>query len=565
MKLLQNLKLLTKLAIPSTALIAVSIGMVTLARSSLNNLDANTKYIVDFTAQRAVFAMQLAVAVDEATIREKNLIIESDSPDRHVLRDQHAEAEHAAQKAVEGLISLSDTPERRAINETLKELTERFFSASRAVVGLVIQGDAVAAATLSNGDGRTARKALVEATNQRVNANVSALKDEKRRASEVAAAATQTLTIVALFGLLVAFCLLGAIVVFGITRPLGNLVAALQRMAKGEVDAEIPEAVRSDEIGAVGRAVQDIRDMVAHKADEQAEIQHIADEAAAFERKRTLVELADGFAAAVGGIIGMVSSSATELQATAQTLTATATETASQSTTVATAAEEAASNVNTVAAAAEELGSSVVEIGRQVSGSAELALRAVHEADETGALVQELSAAVSRIGDVVGLIANIAGQTNLLALNATIEAARAGAAGKGFAVVASEVKALAEQTAKATGEISGQIAQIQASTGQAVTSIGGITGRIREISDVAASIAAAVEQQGAATQEIVRNVSQAAMGTGEVTGNIAGVAGAAEETGAAASQVLGAASELSRQSEYLSAEVGRFLATVRAA
>ncbi len=166
---------------------------------------------------------------------------------------------------------------------------------------------------------------------------------------------------------------------------------------------------------------------------------------------------------------------------------------------------------------------------------------------------------------MVGLISNIAGQTNLLALNATIEAARAGAAGKGFAVVASEVKALAEQTARATHEISGQIAQIQASTGQAVTSIAGITGRIREISGVATSIAAAVEQQGAATQEIVRNVAQASTGTSEVTGNMAGVAQASEETGAAAGQVLDAASELSRQSEHLGAEVGRFLATVRAA
>ena len=179
--------------------------------------------------------------------------------------------------------------------------------------------------------------------------------------------------------------------------------------------------------------------------------------------------------------------------------------------------------------------------------------------------LRALTEATARIGDVVGLISSIAAQTNLLALNATIEAARAGAAGRGFAVVAAEVKELAGQTARATEEITGQIAAIQASTGQAAGAIGQITARIAQISEVATSIAAAGEEQGAATQEIVRNVSQAAQGTGEVTGNIAGVAGAAEETGAAASQVLGAASELSRQSEHLSAEVARFLDTVRAA
>jgi methyl-accepting chemotaxis protein len=351
---------------------------------------------------------------------------------------------------------------------------------------------------------------------------------------------------------------------FGIARPVERMTSAMGLLASGDAITAVPGVGRQDEIGAMASAVQVFKDNLIRTRRLEEETA-LARASAEEQRKAGMRQMADSFEAAVGGIVGMVSSSATELQATAQQMTATATQTASQSTSVAAAAEEAASNVNTVAAAAEELGSSVQEIGRQVAGSAHLARTAVDEASQTAALVQELNGAVSRIGDVVTLISTIAGQTNLLALNATIEAARAGAAGKGFAVVASEVKALAEQTAKATSEISGQIARIQGSTGQAVTAIGSISTRIQEISSVATSIAAAVEQQGAATQEIVRNVAQAACGTGEVTSNIAGVAGAAEETGAAASQVLGAASELSRQSEQLASEMSRFLATVRAA
>ncbi|AWN49988.1 methyl-accepting chemotaxis protein [Methylobacterium terrae] len=369
-------------------------------------------------------------------------------------------------------------------------------------------------------------------------------------------------------GLGLAMALAGAAILWLSLRravaPLRKLDHAMRRLAAGDVATAIPGAERRDEIGAMAAAVQVFKDgLIRARTLEEETV--LARASAEEQRRAGMRRMADAFEQAVGGIVGRVSASATELQATAQAMTATATQTAAQSTAVAAAAEEASSNVGTVAAAAEELGASVQEIGRQVDGSARLAQAAVAEAGQTAHQVRALTEATARIGDVVGLISSIAAQTNLLALNATIEAARAGAAGRGFAVVAAEVKELAGQTARATEEITSQIAAIQASTGQAAGAIGTITARIEEISGVATSIAAAVEEQGAATQEIVRNVSQAASGTGEVTGNIAGVAAAAEETGAAASEVLASASELSRQSEHLSAEVARFLGTVRAA
>ena len=350
-----------------------------------------------------------------------------------------------------------------------------------------------------------------------------------------------------------------------ISRPVIGLCAGMRELAEGNFQVVLPGLGRGDEVGDMAQAVETFKVKAEQKARDEAEAKMKQDQVAAQQRKADMIKLADDFEGAVGEIIETVSSASTELEASAGTLTSTAERSQELTIMVAAASEEASTNVQSVASATEELSSSVNEISRQVQESARMANEAVDQARTTNDRVGELSKAAARIGDVVELINTIAGQTNLLALNATIEAARAGEAGRGFAVVASEVKALAEQTAKATGEIGQQIAGIQAATQESVGAIQQISGTIERLSEISSTIAAAVEEQGAATQEISRNVQQAAQGTQQVSANITDVQRGASETGSASSQVLSAAQSLSGNSNRLKLEVGKFLNTVRAA
>jgi methyl-accepting chemotaxis protein len=382
-------------------------------------------------------------------------------------------------------------------------------------------------------------------------------------ASSISSAVTTEQTVAGLavlLGLAIAF-----LIARGIIRPLSGLTAAMKELAGGYFSVILPGLDRKDEIGDMAQAVETFKVKAEEKARDEAESKIKQDEVLARQRKAEMAKMADDFESAVGRIVETVSSASRELEVSAGTLTSTAARSQELSTTVAAASEEASTNVQSVASATEELSSSVNEISRQVQESARMANDAVGQARGTTERVSELSKAASRIGDVVELINTIAGQTNLLALNATIEAARAGEAGRGFAVVASEVKALAEQTAKATGEIGQQISGIQAATQESVSAIKEISGTIERLSEISSTIAAAVEEQGAATQEISRNVQQAAQGTQQVSSNITDVQRGASETGSASSQVLSAAQTLSADSGRLKSEVSKFLGSVRSA
>jgi methyl-accepting chemotaxis protein len=348
-----------------------------------------------------------------------------------------------------------------------------------------------------------------------------------------------------------------------IAVPVTGMTDAMTKLAEGDQSIAVPLLDSKDEIGSMARAVEIFKQGIVEAA------RLAAAQRAEQTRKEQRQSVVDGaiteFDAQVGRSLEAFAAAAGSMRGTAQSMSATASEASQLASTVASASAQALTNVQTVAAASEEMAASIAEISRQVTQSTDVAAKAVEEAARTNETVQGLAEAAQRIGEVVKLIQDIAAQTNLLALNATIEAARAGEAGKGFAVVASEVKALANQTGKATEEIASQISQIQAATGSAVTAIQGIYSTIGQISEIATTIAAAIEEQGAATGEITRNAQQTARGTEEVSRTIGGVSDAASKTGSAASEVLASSGELGRQAELLRGEVDTFLTKIRAA
>jgi methyl-accepting chemotaxis protein len=563
--MLASFSIRTKITVVVAFLLVAMTGMGLLAVRNMRSINAST---VDITTNWLP-SVRILGDLRAGLITYRNVVRE------HMLAET-AEEKQAMEKTLDTVIEsnlkirqsyepLITTAEERAIYNEWVQLSDSYekgvrevLALSRTSVGKIPHDAHELNAKTVNLIGLKADAVLKKDIDLNNTGADVAAKDAGNNYSSAFAVLAAILGIAIIVGIAV-----GIYLVRDVSRGIASIVAPMQALGNGDLTAQVPHQGETTEIGAMADTLQVFKQaLIAKKAADEAAA---LDADAKIERGRRVDGITRDFESLIGGIVETVSSASTQLEASASTLTATAERAQQLTTMVAAASEEASTNVQSVASATEEMSSSVNEISRQVQDSARMAGEAVEQARKTNDRVGELSKAAARIGDVVELINTIAGQTNLLALNATIEAARAGEAGRGFAVVASEVKALAEQTAKATGEIGQQISGIQAATQESVHAIKEISGTIEKLSEISSTIAAAVEEQGAATHEISRNVQQAAQGTQQVSSNITDVQRGASETGSASSQVLSAAKSLSNDSNRLKLEVGKFLSSVRAA
>ncbi|WP_207456138.1 methyl-accepting chemotaxis protein [Azospirillum sp. SYSU D00513] len=563
-RLLSNLPLLGKLALPLAVMLAVVTAIAWQGISGITQLNDAANDGLGRVARRQVVALTIMARANDATVAEKNIIIETDLAIMQASAKDYDAAIREARSLADELVSLSHDPARRAINEGLRDALAAFDEAARRSIDLGLRNKNEDASAVSRSVVRPARQRVIELAADVGAFAAARMERTVTETDELADAVHRNLLAVSVVGVAGGLLLLGWIVLGFVVGPLRRMAAAMATIAQGDLTLTVEGVERRDEVGSLARSLQVFKDNGLEMRRMQAEQEELKARSER-ERRQAMLKLADAFEMSVKGVVETVASAASQMQGAATAMSGTAEEASRQAMAVASASDQASSNVQTVATATEELSASIQEIGRQVANSTEIAGRAVSETQRTGETIKGLVEAVRQIGDVVGLINSIASQTNLLALNATIEAARAGDAGKGFAVVATEVKSLAGQTAKATEEIQAKVQEIQQATGGAQAAVEGIEETIARMNEIAGAIAAAVEQQGAATRDISSNVQQAARGTQEVSNNIAGVNQAAAETGSAASQVLGAAGGLSREAGVLRQEVEHFIATVRAA
>jgi len=560
----RNIAIIAKIAVPATIVAVVSIGIVLYASLAVTQLSDTAAALVDQNATRVQLALQAESYFNSAAVSEKNVILSaSDATAAKKNIDNYGKATTATLESIGRFEAITRDADQHELIETFRTAVGNRREASAHVFELALAGKPTEAFDYSLGVAAKFRQVAIKAVTKLIDMNVGKMQAARNASVAMAEHTRAWLVIGATGGLICAFGILGWIALYQISRPLAHMTGEMTKLARGDLSIEIEGADRADEVGGLARSLQVFKEnaVTARRLEAEQRQQQVQKE----KRQEAVDDYIAAFDQQVCEALDTLSAASTEMHATAGSMAATAEETSVQANAVASASEQASANVQTVAAATEQLHGSTNEISRQVTQSAQFASTAVIEADRTNTTIQGLAETAQKIGEVVSLIQNIASQTNLLALNATIEAARAGEAGRGFAVVASEVKALANQTAKATEDISTQIAAIQGETGLAVDAIKAIGGTIRQMNEIASAIAAAVEEQGAATRDISQNIQLVAQGTNEVAANIAGVNEAAVETGTAATQVLTAADDLSRQADKLRTNVNGFLDKIRAA
>ena len=561
-QMLSNLSIRTKIVIVVSILLAAVTAMGTVALREISAINSNLTEVQAKWLQSAITIgeMQAAILRYQTSVRDHLL---ADDPGTEAQIEKTLQIlEQKIKDNFAAYETLKTPADERGIYDEFRKVWESYAAAGAEVL-----------AASRNQDFATGRELFTNKLLKIGQQNDDLLNRERelnRRGAEAAVKKGNDLYSFALTfivgGLALVTLLSLAIAVFlvrDVSRGIASITQPMRALSHGDLAADIPSGNHDTEIGQMALTLQLFKEALVTKK--------ISDDATAAEANAKIARSVrvDGitreFESIIGELIGSLSSSSTELDAAANTLTTTADSTGKISSEAAAASQEVSSNVQSVAKTAEEITSSVQAIGHKVQEASRIACEAVKQAENTDGKIAQLSQSASRIGDVIKLITDVAEQTNLLALNATIEAARAGVAGRGFAVVASEVKALAAQTAKATDEIAAQIAGMQNATNESVLAIREIGTTINLISEISSTISAAVEQQGAATQEIARHVQHAARRSGVVATNIADVSRGARETGSASSQVLSSAKTISTESDRLRTEVERFLTTVRAA
>ncbi len=560
---MKNAKIKYKIIIPVVCLILVVIGGNALQYKAMSEITKQTDLISDDLLPRIKIVLNMNVDLSNYRRSQYNYALATTPTDKQKYADRIKKAndEFEAGMAEYGKMLRPDQDEQGGFFKTIQKEWGEYEKTSEEIIRMVEMGDTANALQAIMGSASNyeevsnAVEGIVK-VNERNAGNAGAVADHEAYESRIIAVSIIVLLIAMGTGLVI-------LLVRGIGGPIVNITRYMGVLASGDLSQDVPDRDRKDEVGEMASAIQTFKDNMVRAKELEAEQRR--EEEAKLRRQERVEASVKKFEMTMSDIVKFVSSASTELQASAQSLSASAEETSKQSGAVAAASQQAAANVQTVASATEELSSSINEIASQVSRSSQVASKAVSDAELAGKSVSELVDAAHKIGEVTQIISAIAEQTNLLALNATIEAARAGDAGKGFAVVASEVKNLANESTKATEEISSQIAHIQQISQTSAEAIDTICRIIREMDEISGTISAAIQEQTSATQEISRNVSEAYTGTSEVTQNIGSVSDAANSTGSASHQVLSAADELSRQSEILQEEFTVFIKELAAA